>query len=251
MIEEGKYIYCIVRTNETRNFGPIGIGNRGDVVSTLGYQDISAAISNSPMTKYVISRENMTTHEKVIEEIMKDHAVLPVRFCTIATSAEEIRSLLRKRYLEFKNLLKDMDNKVELGVKALWKNMDAIFQEIVDEYGEIKRLKEEIADKSPEKTYAQKIKIGEKVKNALEAKKEKEGKEILNVLKKSSVDFRTNQLVADRMIVNAAFLVDKSWEKEFDNKVDELTVKYDERIRFKYVGPTPPFNFVNIVVKWT
>lgn len=251
MIEEGKYIYCMVGTNEARNFGPIGIGNRGDVVSTVGYQDIGAVISNSPMTKYVISRENMTTHEKVIEEVMKDYTVLPVRFCTIATSAEEVRSLLRKRCLEFKNLLRDMDNKVELGVKVLWTNMDAIFQEIVDECGEIKRLKEKIADKSSGKTYAQRIKIGEKVKNALEAKKEKEGREILNVLKKSSVNFRTNQLVDDRMIINAAFLVDKGWEKEFDNKVDELTVKYDERIKFKYVGPTPPFNFINIVVKWS
>ncbi|MDI6892483.1 MAG: GvpL/GvpF family gas vesicle protein [Actinomycetota bacterium] len=250
MIEEGKYIYCIVGTNEARNFGPIGIGNRGDVVSTVGYQDIGAVISNSPMTKYVISRENMTAHEKVIEEVMKDYTVLPVRFCTIATSAEEVRSLLRKRYLEFKNLLKDMDNKVELGVKVLWTNIDAIFQEIVGEHGEIKRLKEKIADKSPEKTYAQRIKIGERVKNALETKKEKEGREILDVLKKSSIDFRTNQLVGDRMIINAAFLVDKGWEKEFDNKVDELTVKYDERVKFKYVGPAPPFNFVNIVVKW-
>jgi len=250
MIEEGKYIYSIVGTNEARNFGPIGIGNRGDVVSMVGYQDIGAVISNSPMTKYVISRENMTTHEKVIEEVMKDYTVLPVRFCTIATSAEEVRSLLRKRYLEFKNLLRDMENKVELGVKVLWTNMDAIFQEIVDERGEIKRLKEKIADKSPEKTYAQRIKIGEKVKNALEAKKGKEGKEILDVLKKTSVDFRTNQLAGDRMIINAAFLVDKGWEKEFDDRVDELTVKYDERIKFKYVGPTPPFNFVNIEVKW-
>ena len=250
MIEEGKYIYSIVGTNEARNFGPIGIGNRGDIVSTVGYQDIGVVISNSPMTKYVISRENMTTHEKVIEEVMKDYTVLPVRFCTIATSAEEVRSLLRKRYLEFKNLLRDMENKVELGVKVLWTNMDAIFQEIVDERGEIKRLKEKIADKSPEKTYAQRIKIGEKVKNALEAKKGKEGKEILDVLKKTSVDFRTNQLAGDRMIINAAFLVDKGWEKEFDDRVDELTVKYDERIKFKYVGPTPPFNFVNIEVKW-
>ncbi|GFP26767.1 GvpL/GvpF family gas vesicle protein, partial [Candidatus Hakubella thermalkaliphila] len=130
MMEEGKYIYCIIGTNEGRNFGPIGIGDRGDGVYTIGYQDLSAVISNSPMTKYVVSRENMTAHEKVIEEVMKDYSVLPVRFCTVATSAEEVRNLLRKRYTEFKNLLRDMDNKTELGVRALWKNMNAIFQEI-------------------------------------------------------------------------------------------------------------------------
>lgn len=250
MEEEGKYIYCIIGTNEGRSFGPIGIGGRGDEVSTICYQDLSCVISNSPMTKYVISRENMTAHEKVIEEVMKDYAVLPVRFCTIATCAEEVRDLLRKRGVEFRNLLRDMDGKVELGLRAWWKNMDMIFREIVDEHKEIKRLREKIAGKSPEKTYAQRIKIGEMVKSALEAKKDKEGKGILNVLKKISVDFRTNRPAGDRMIINVAFLVDKAREKEFDNRVDELTEKYDERIKFKYVGPAPPFNFVNIVVEW-
>ena len=48
------------------------------------------------------------------------------------------------------------------------------------------------------------------------------------------------------MIVNAAFLVDRGWEKEFDSKVAELDRKYAERIRFKYIGPGPPYNFVNL-----
>jgi len=117
---EGKYVYCIIESNEGRNFGPIGIGERGDIVSTIGYNDISAVISSSPMTKYVINRENMMAHERVIEVVMKDYTVLPVRFCTIASSAEEVRTLLRRRYSEFKGLLRDMDNKVEMGLKAIW-----------------------------------------------------------------------------------------------------------------------------------
>jgi hypothetical protein len=52
------------------------------------------------------------------------------------------------------------------------------------------------------------------------------------------------------MFLNAAFLVDKGREKEFDNRVDELERSYGDRVKFKYVGPVPPFNFVNIVVKW-
>ncbi|MFH1672502.1 MAG: GvpL/GvpF family gas vesicle protein, partial [Pseudomonadota bacterium] len=133
MSREGKYIYCIIESNEGRNFGAIGIGGRGDIVSTIGYEDISAVISSTPMTKYVINRENMTTHERVIEEVMKDYTVLPVRFCTIASSAEELRSLLRKRYSELKGLLRDMDNKVEMGLKVLWKDMNQVFKEIVED----------------------------------------------------------------------------------------------------------------------
>jgi len=140
MAGEGKYIYGIIGTNKGRNFGPIGIGERGDIVSTIGYEELSAVISNSPLDKYVVNKENLIAHEKVMEEVMKNYTVLPMRFCTVASSAEEVRNLLRKRYLELKSLLKDMDNKIELGVKAYWKEMKVIFQELADEDQKNKNL---------------------------------------------------------------------------------------------------------------
>lgn len=245
----GKYMYCIIGAEDTRNFGPIGIGGRGDIVSSLPYRNLSCIISDSPMEKYVISRENLTAHEKVIEDVMKDYTVLPFRFCTIAASAQEIRELLRKRYVEFKNLLRDMDNKIELGVKAIWKDMDTIFKEISQEDEEIRRIKERSKDGS-NLSQREKILIGEKVKKLLDKKREEESEEIFNFLKRNCVSSRSNKIFGDNMILNAAFLVDRGREKEFDNKIDNLVEKYKGRIEFKYVGPVPPFNFVEIVVQW-
>jgi len=250
MAKEGKYVYCIIESNEGRNFGPIGIGERGDIVSIIGYNDISAVISSTPMAKYVINRENMTAHERVIEEVMKDYTVLPVRFCTIAASAEEVRTLLRRRYTEFKGLLRDMDNKVEMGLKALWKDMNQIFHEIAEKNQEVRKLKKKAEAKSGKSDVGQKIALGKAVKAALEAKKTGEGKKILNTFKRTAIDVRTNDLFGDSMLLNAAFLIDRSREKEFDFLVEDLAKKYDGWVNFKYVGPAPPFNFVNIVVKW-
>jgi hypothetical protein len=249
MAVEGKYIYCIIGTNEGRNFGPIGIGGRGDIVSTIGYEDLSAVISNSPLDKYVVNKENLIAHEKVVEEVMKNYTVLPMRFCTVASSAEEVRNLLRKRYLELKSLLKDMDNKIELGVKAFWKEMKVIFQEMVDEDKKIKSLKEKIAKKSLQESYTEGINLGKIVKTALELKREKEGQEILNVLKRISHHFHLNKTEGDEMLINAVFLVDRAREREFDNQVQELVSKYSPRVKFKYIGPTPPYNFVNLNLK--
>jgi len=94
MDKSGHYIYCIIGTRQERNFGPIGIGGRGDEVLTIGYDDLSMVVSNHPMTKFVVSRENMLAHQKVIEEVMKEFdSVLPVRFDTVASNADEIRNL--------------------------------------------------------------------------------------------------------------------------------------------------------------
>jgi len=250
MEKEGKYIYCITETKQERNFGPIGIGRKADEVLTIGYDDLSMVVSNYPITKITANRENMLVHQKVIEEVMKEFdSVLPVRFGTIASSADEIRNLLDRRYREFKSALTDMDHKVELGVKGIWKNMDVIFNEIVEENREIKSLKQKIArgDTSGNNTQV-KIEAGKMVEQALQKRKEQEAEKIVDALRRTAFDHKLNKTIGDEMFINAAFLVSKGREKEFDNIMDDLSDEYQDRMKFMYAGPLPAFNFVNIVI---
>ena len=50
------------------------------------------------------------------------------------------------------------------------------------------------------------------------------------------------------MILNAAFLVSRDQEEEFDRRVKEIGLQMPE-LTFKYTGPWPPYNFVNIRLK--
>ncbi|MDP8215015.1 MAG: GvpL/GvpF family gas vesicle protein [Candidatus Euphemobacter frigidus] len=249
-MDEGKYLYCVINESNERNFGPIGIGGRGDEVHTLCFRDLACVISPTPMTKYVISRDNLIAQEKVLEEVMKEYDVLPFRFCTIAAGAEEIRSLLMKRYHELKNLLRDMDNKVELGLKVFWLDLSGIFREIGETDPRITSLKKKMAGKSSPPAVNEKVNLGKEVKQALEQKREAEAEEILDALRPRCVDLRVNKIAGENMVLNCAFLVDKAHEIEFDDLVEELSRKYEDRLKFKYVGPVAPFNFAELVIKW-
>jgi hypothetical protein len=249
MEKEGKYIYCIIGTKQERNFGPIGIGGRGDEVLTIGYDDLSMVVSSCPMTKFIVSSENMLAHMRVIEKVMNEFdSVLPVRFGTIASNADEIRNLLDRRLREFKSLLRDMDHKVELGVKGSWKNMNVIFEEIVEENREIKKAKEKIQNKAGKKSKQAKMEVGKMVEEALKKKKEQEAEKIVDALRRTAFEYKLNKIIGDEMFINAAFLVDKGWEKEFDNTLDDLSEEYKNRIKFMYAGPLPVYNFANIVI---
>ena len=249
MEKEGKYIYCIIETMQERNFGPIGIGGRGDEVLTIGYGDLSMVVSNHPVTKFVVSRENLLAHEKVIEEVMKEfESILPVRFGTVAPSADEIRNLLDRRNSEFRNLLKDMNNKVELGIKGVWKNMEIIFREIAVEDKDIEHVKRKMERSKDQKDRKTTIDIGRMVEKALQKKKEAEAETIVNILRKASIDYRLNRTVLEEMFINAAFLIDRGREKEFDNILEDLGGRYYDRTEFRYTGPFPVFNFLNIVI---
>ena len=249
---EGKYIYGIIKAKQKQDFGPIGIGGRGDVVYTLCYQDLAAIVSSSPIVKYPVTRDNSIVHAQVLEKAMEEYTVLPARFCTIGEEEEIIiERVLKNRYQEFIDLIAEMEGKIELGVRAFWPDVNAIFTETIEENPPIKQLKALLVkETNTQRQYAGKIKIGQMVQKALEEKKKKEAKELLEILKPLSLDFRENRVLGDMNLVNAAFLVAKEKEKEFDQKMQELEKVYGERKKLKYIGPVPPYNFVEVVVTW-
>src|SRR5688572_33266724 len=57
--EDGKYVYCIIRSSEERDFGAIGIGGEGKRVYTVRYRDLAAVVSDTPIRIYDPTRENV------------------------------------------------------------------------------------------------------------------------------------------------------------------------------------------------
>jgi hypothetical protein len=225
----------------------LGIGGRGDELYSVCFNDIAAVVSNSPIVKYAVSRENTIAHERAIEEVMKTHTVLPVRFATIAEDEEKVKKILEKEYDKFKDLLNRMKDKKELGLKAIFEE-DVIYGDILEKYKDIRILKEKVEAVPPEKTYFQRMEIGRMVEAALQKEKEIYEKDILDTLSPLAVEVKTNNSYYELMLINAAFLVEKHKEAEFDQKVQEFDARYGNKIKFKYVG-TPPFNFVNLIIK--
>jgi len=247
----GKYMYCIIRSPEPREFKTRGIGERSDIVHTIHFRDLAAVVSDSPVVEYESSRRNMMAHTLVLEEVMREFTILPVRFDTVAPSGAEAiqEKVLKRRFGEFHGLLQGMEGRVELGLKAFWYE-DIIFREIVEENPPIRHLRDSLMDRRPEETYYERIRLGEMIENAMWKKRDEDGERILARLRPLVYQTRGNKLVTDRMALNAAFLVDEARQGEFDEVVKGIDEEMGKRFIFKYVGPVPPYNFVNIVVTW-
>ena len=245
--KEGIYIYCVIDFKEgdpEKNFGPLGMGERGDGLRSLSYKDVAAVISNSPIKKYPVCRENCLPHQRAVEAVMKEgFTALPVRYCTIAEDEAQVKKILKRDYKEFKDLLLNMKNKVELGLKAIF-DEKLIYQDIVAKNKEIRLWKEKLMNQPPEKTYQKRINVGRMVETALNAEKEKAKTVALKTLKELAEDYVVADNYGERMLLNASFLVNKNKEPEFDKKVDKLNERFGQRVKLKYVGGMPPFNFV-------
>jgi hypothetical protein len=248
LVKEGKYIYCIIASDVPGKFASPGIGTRGDELYSVCCDGLAAVLSNSPVKSYRATRDNLMAHETAVEEVMKKHTVLPVRFSTIAESDDKIREILKKEHMKFKKLLDKFNSKKELGVKTIFKE-EVIYTEIQKKYKAISDLKSSIISLPAGKTYFQRMKIGEMVEAALKNEVEILKKNILSILSPLAVEVKINNAFGERMIVNAAFLVEKDKEETFYRSVNNIDMKYGERMNLKYVCEVPPFNFVNLTIK--
>jgi hypothetical protein len=242
----GKYVYCIVQANEALKFGNIGLGAEPAEVHTVHYKDIAAVISDTPIEVPDATRENVLAHERVNENVMRTHTVIPMSFGTVFKTPQDIVELLRGAYDAFNDVLHKMQDKLEFGLKLLW-DRDVAVREVEKEDEEVRRLKNEIASQKGS-TYFARMQYGRLLDAALQARSERYVNEIVDQLRDVSVAYRANKPIGDKMIMNAAFLVSREQESDFDARVKNLGAKYD-KLTFRYTGPWPPYNFVNIRLK--
>lgn len=242
------YIYGVIQTEKGKNFGPIGIGG-GDEVYTIIHLDLAAVVGDSlPAAFTTLHKEEVVrylfAHQAVIEKVMKEHTIIPLKFGTTVGSAEEVKEVLEKGYPKFKDALKAMDGKVEFDVVATW-NKDSVFKDISQEE-EIIRSKESLG---PQPSPEDKMKLGRMVEDFLSKRKELLAPEIIAALAEVSEDFRLHDTLDATMIINTAFLIQKANQEAFDQKLDEIDRKYDGRLNFRQVGPLPPYSFNTVEVK--
>src|SRR5262245_61211102 len=118
--EDGKYVYCIIRSSDDRDFGTIGIGGGGKRVYTVKHRDLAAVVSDTPIRIYDPTRENVLAHEFVNETVMREFTVIPMSFGTIFRTGDDIVELLKSTYRALEDVLQKMKDKIEFGLKVLW-----------------------------------------------------------------------------------------------------------------------------------
>lgn len=254
MGKKGIYIYGIINSNSALDLSTPKDSYKKENVYTIPYQDVSAAVSNSEIIDYTysskdISAELLVWHQKVIEKIMSlKYTIIPVRLGAFTVDEAEVKDILIKGYSLIKNIMEKIRDKIETDVVATWADFGSALKEIGEEK-EIKKLKENILANPKRITVDDQMKVGVMIKKALDEKREKYALQIQTFLKRYCTAFKVHELMDDRMVINAAFLINKLEQKDFDRKIEEINTEFAEKLNFRCVGPLPPYSFYTIDIK--
>jgi hypothetical protein len=246
--QEGRYVYGVIQARDAATFGKTGIGGSGELVYTVHHGDIAAVVSKTAVFIFDPTRENALAHEHVIETVMKTQTIIPMSFGTVFRTDEDIREVLKSIYPSLKDVLKQMEGKLEFGLKVTW-DREQVIDELKRDDEEIHRFHQEITRKHLQSTYLARMQLGRMIDKALVERSAQYVREIYDALRSVCVASRDNKPIGDKMIMNAAFLIEKAREADFDAAVNRIARKFGDRLNFKYTGPWPPYNFVNIRLK--
>ncbi|OFY23546.1 MAG: hypothetical protein A2X02_04700 [Bacteroidetes bacterium GWF2_29_10] len=187
------------------------------------------------------TKEGILKHDKVIRDVFKQRDVIPISYGMVTESREQAEKFLMKNYSAILKLFQKVENKIEVSLKLTWKE-EGFSKDIEDK--EIVAFKKQLANKK-KITEQDKIELGKMVEERVNDLRQKYADEITNRLKDYTNDFLISEGITPRMALNASFLVDKANEKKFDEAINELYQKYIDIFNFKYIGPLPPYSFIN------
>jgi len=239
-----KYIYGIINSKKIA---------AGEEIHAIPYQDISAVVSDSEIIDYrYLSKEalarQLIKHQQVIEEIMRGTTIIPMRLGTFAVDEAEVKDILEKGYSLIKEIFPKVKDKIEIDVCVTWCDFGTSIKEAGEER-EVKEAKEKLLANPKGITVEDQIKVGTLIKKALDKKREEYAQEIQGSLKDISQEFKRHELMDDKMIINIAFLIERSRQEDFDKRVEGLDVKFARKLNFRCVGPLPPYSFYTLEVR--
>lgn len=234
------YIYGFLK--ETGQKTPALTGLEKSPVYKINYQELNAMVNDIEMEEIDPTRENVLAHTLVQDTLLKSFTILPASFATVADDEEAVRRLLEKNYPALFNELGRLSGKIEVALKIMWD--DKAMAEYLENGRQLSRLKDRLSAASPLVAQCLLQEAGKIVESVAQEWKITYAQKIFDHLRTLSVDAKSNKALGVKSLLNASFLITREREAEFKNEVYSLDNKHKGKVNFKYVGPLPPYNFV-------
>jgi Gas vesicle synthesis protein GvpL/GvpF len=226
------YLYGITRPREV----PQRLADQG--ISLVAAEGRAAVVSELEDGPVEATRRNLLAHADVVEQLHEDTVVLPARFGYILESREEALELLGLPEIE--SLLERHKRTCELTLKGTYE------ESVLAEVGaELQRLRD--AYRAAPSVDAG-IALGEAVGEGLAERRARDESIVLDALSGHVVDVVVAAPAGELAAFDLALLVEREGVGAVEARIEELASRLSPPLRFKLVGPLPPYSFVRLAM---
>lgn len=252
-----KYIYGIIEVAAGKTW-PVHAAERWGV-ETVRQGNIEAVIREVEDEAVKAGKDEILHHEEVIELVMGQQTILPARFGTVLPDTRAVIAVLKKYYSRFQDLLKELADKVEMGVRVIWqppaketrKGMPVTEPGPgpVSEPGP-----EAISEPGPEHAPTQPASgraylLAKYHEYQVRREWGGQGQAIIRGIHESvsplAVKWRLSKQTSPALLFSGVYLIAKDQVEVFRERCRSLPQRYPE-VKFLCSGPWPPYSFAQL-----
>lgn len=190
-------------------------------------------------------RKDLLAHAHVLEWYVERATVVPMRFGMALPDEDAVRQqLLSEERDELESMLGWFEGLVQVTVQA-FHHEEPVLREVMRRHPELLRLRDEL--RSFPELQDKQVRLGQAVADALAELEEEDRGMILDRLAPLARAVADNEASSAHEVVHAAFLVERGDRAAFDEAVGALRRDHEATLRIRYVGPQPPYSFLDAV----
>lgn len=254
--EQARYLYSIANTEEEKNLGDIGIGDRP--VYTIVFQDIAAIVhASKPEPEPAKSEEQaeqwILNHNYVIDRAIENfNTVLPFSFgCLARGDDESIRRWLQKNYESYKRELERLRGSAEYSIQIFY-DPKVLENQVMETIPELKEIGEKIESMPKGKAYIFKKKFELSLKQAIIDQLASLGEEFGTLIRENVTQLKIEEKIpyvpekytGKKLMVALSCLVIQENVEKLGQSLERINKREGFAVRF--TGPWAPFSFVDL-----
>lgn len=239
------YVYGIVSTDKPLTFSVHGLAGGLRVISEGSAGAVTGDAPDCDLNH--LPREQalnfLVQHQQVLDDVMAQTTVLPVKFGALAPSEDAVRGMLQQGKDLLAAELAEFNGHLQMEVAVLWR-LDQVFAEIATER-DIVDLREQAKASGGDECAAR---LERAVRSALERRRAALADEVCGVLGTVATGMATTPPKDDQTAANVALLLNRTDMGSLEGMLNRLHAEMAGEVKFRATGPLPPASFATVEI---
>ncbi len=239
---EAYYVYGIVPADAPADH--VADQGMGETVELHTDGSLGALVEAVDPDRPLGRRKDLVAHSNVLNTMAEQGPVLPMRFGSVVHGADAlVEELLRPQREHFSDLLEQVAGRVQFTLRARYV-LETVLAEIVQAEPEIAELRRRTADLPEDATHFERIRLGELVARAVDARRRVDTEELLERITPFAQDVVVREVSGLDALSEFALLVGAESQAELEEAAEVLAMELDGRVQLSLVGPMALYDFV-------